>query len=140
MKFKEYNALSPEERKNVPFKETPLSVKIIILGFFAAVILLIVIIFSHEKKITAQDVEVYAYHAAKEYVKKQLLSPASAKFPFEPVNLWYFPDSTVVIKSYVDASNAYGVMLRYNYYIRLKWHDNYDDYENYDCLNFSFEE
>lgn len=46
MKFKEYNALSPEERKNVSFKEAPLSIKIIILGFFAAVILVIVMIFN----------------------------------------------------------------------------------------------
>jgi len=56
-----------------------------------------------------------------EYVKLQLVSPASAQFPYEPsVSASYMPDknvSTLVAMGQVDSQNRFGAMLRSSFII-----------------------
>jgi len=63
-----------------------------------------------------------AFYMSQVFVKEILKSPGSAEFPFiDEAKIWSFQDSTFVIKSYVDAQNAYGALLRSKYYARIKY-------------------
>ena len=69
-----------------------------------------------------------AAYAAKEYVKKALKAPSSAKFPFiddfavapktdkqgkKLKDVWE-------VSSYVDSQNSYGAMIRQQWYVKMK--------------------
>jgi hypothetical protein len=54
---------------------------------------------------------------SEEYVKEQLLSPSSAKFPFiNNVTISHTGDNRYIVSAYVDSKNGFGVEIR-NHYI-----------------------
>ncbi|MDC0358152.1 hypothetical protein OAO01_04990 [Oligoflexia bacterium] len=67
-----------------------------------------------------------AYVMAQDFVKENLKSPSTAKFP------WGTSDSTIVnlgdckyrVKSYVDAQNSFGGMIRNNYDVVVRYNGN----------------
>jgi len=75
---------------------------------------------------TTEGVEEFARKAfitAQEYVKDNLKSPSTAKFPFLEYS-WSDPDTatnTIIIKSHVDAQNAFGATIRNTFYVKLKF-------------------
>jgi len=59
-----------------------------------------------------------AFNHNKKLIKKQMRAPSTAKFPglFESKDhVTYLGDKRYQIRSYVDAQNAYGAMIRQNY-------------------------
>ena len=54
------------------------------------------------------------------FVKEKLKSPSSAKFPSE-FETTYLGDSSFVVKSYFEAQNSFGALLKNNYKISLKF-------------------
>lgn len=67
--------------------------------------------------------------AAERNVKKNLKAPSSARFPwYDASNVSIYGECDFIIRSYVDAQNSFGAMLRSNYYVRLKYDPDVDRY------------
>ncbi len=63
-----------------------------------------------------RDYKTEAYIASQEYARMNIKSPSTAEFPgSNQAEIVRFNDSTYVVKSYLDAQNGYGAMLRANY-------------------------
>lgn len=72
---------------------------------------------------------VTAHTMAEHYVGARLKAPSSAKFPrYDDSQVAYIGDCEFTVRSYVDAQNSFGAMLRSNYYVRLKYDANADRY------------
>jgi hypothetical protein len=57
-----------------------------------------------------------AYYMSKKYVKEQLLSPSSSKFPFiNNVTISHTGENRYIVSAYVDSKNGFGVEIRNNY-------------------------
>jgi hypothetical protein len=131
-------------QKNDP-KKPPIGCQITLFGVILIIILSI--IFSDgncsgkkgENDIDSTELSLKAYSCAKQYVKTNLLSPSTADFPWSDYRIWILTDSTVVIKSYVDAENVFGAKIRQDYRIRLKWYNDYTDIDDWNVLEFGFE-
>lgn len=88
-----------------------------ILIVFALILFFIVksCISPDETEIRAKE-EKAAFYSSQEYVKQNIKSPSTAKFPpYDKSYVTRFNDSTYVVKSYLDAQNGFGAMLRANY-------------------------
>lgn len=67
----------------------------------------------HAPKTISQD---EAYVASQALVKKQLKSPASAKFPpISQATIMKVKDSVYWVSAYVDAQNSFGALIRQEY-------------------------
>ena len=79
-----------------------------------------------------------AYTMAQSFVKDRLKSPSSAKWPWESSEnvTEYLGNQTYVVKSYVDAKNAFGTEVRIKYYIKVKQADN----NNWKLLDINIQE
>jgi hypothetical protein len=58
---------------------------------------------------------IMAFVMSQKFVKKQLRSPASAEFPWQPVSTVYLGNCKHAVNAYVDAQNGFGAMIRSNY-------------------------
>lgn len=77
-----------------------------------------------------------ARSACQEFVKQSLRSPTSAEFPFVPdKEITRTAEDEFLIISYVDAQNAFGVMLRDHYRCHVKRNGN-----SWSLLNLTFED
>lgn len=65
-----------------------------------------------------------AYVMSKEFVKRNLKSPATAEFPVG-IFAHYEGDSVYIVNSYVDAQNTFGALIRTEFYVKIK--DNGND-------------
>jgi len=62
-----------------------------------------------------------AYFYGKEYVKKSLKAPSTAKFgSYGNSSVYHYTGCKFVVKGYVDSQNSFGAMLRSNYSVTLK--------------------
>ena len=77
-----------------------------------------------------------AYRTATDYVRQQLKSPSTAKFPsITDANITWTPDGRLyTIFSYVDSQNSFGAMLRTQWFAKLQYLDN----GNWSVLDFDF--
>ena len=67
-----------------------------------------------------------AWYMAQQFIEKQLNSPSSAEFPwYDDSYVTELDDCTFEVNAYLDAENAFGVMLRKNFSISVK---------NKDCI------
>lgn len=76
-----------------------------------------------------------------EFVKQNLQSPSTAKFPFSDYT-FSDPksDNSIIIKSYVDAQNSFGGTLRETFFINLKFNGgDWSDINNWSLINIRFE-
>jgi hypothetical protein len=79
----------------------------------------------------------------KEYVKNSLLSPSTADFPWpSSSDTKEFANKIYEVRSYVDAQNGFGAMIRNNYYCQLQYtgadtSDAEANIENWNLLDFS---
>lgn len=72
---------------------------------------------------------IFAHTMATHYVEQRLKSPSTAKFPwYADSQVSYIGNCEFVVKSYVDAQNSFGAMLRSDYYVRLKYDPNSNSY------------
>lgn len=79
-----------------------------------------------------------AFIQCKHLVSERLKSPSTADFPFLDRDAWRFSDQTYVIKSYVDAQNSFGAMMRNNWYCKIQFVAGDDlDINNWRLLNIS---
>jgi hypothetical protein len=70
-----------------------------------------------------------AHTMAERYVEDRLKAPSTAKFPrYAGSQVSYIGNCEFVVKSYVDAQNSFGAMLRSDYYVRLKYDPNSNSY------------
>ena len=96
-------------------------------------LLLLIFVFSCKIKPSDNDIK----NAAKEMFKKQLLTPATAKFP--PNNEIQLirdkGDSTFYVSSYIDAQNGFGALIRQDWKIHI-WYlgGEYSDPESWKLL------
>lgn len=68
-----------------------------------------------------------AGYMAEKFVRDRLKAPSTAKFPwYEESSVTISGECEFVIRSYVDAQNSYGAMLRSDYVVKLQ----YDPVEN----------
>lgn len=68
-----------------------------------------------------------AGYMAEKFVRDRLKAPSTAKFPwYEESSVTISGECEFVIRSYVDAQNSYGAMLRSDYVVKLE----YDPVEN----------
>jgi len=66
--------------------------------------------------------EIDAFVMSQTFVKKELVSPSSAKFPwFDKSMVTQVDEDTWIINSYVDSQNKFGAMLRTNYIAKIKY-------------------
>lgn len=61
----------------------------------------------------------YAWVMAGNFVKRQLVSPSSAKFPYKPDSYSYMGDCRHSVAGTVTAQNALGVMIRNNFTVTM---------------------
>ena len=73
-----------------------------------------------EKEISETDNSVMVYQVTKDYVKNNLKSPSSAKFPSMNYVQIYKNGATYTVNGYVDAQNSFGATLRTKYTITIK--------------------
>lgn len=80
---------------------------------------------SDKKKATAAvaptDHSSSAFVRCQRYVRDRLKAPATADFPFLDRRTWKFDDDVYVVKSYVDAQNSFGAMLRTNWHCKVQY-------------------
>jgi len=82
---------------------------------------------SDKNEILASDeMEKAAVAFSQEFVKGELKAPSTAKFPeYDEENSHEYTgnlqDSIFIVKSYVDAQNEYGAMLRKKYVVNMKF-------------------
>lgn len=89
---------------------------------------------------TKEGIERFADRAsiiAKDFIKQNLKSPSTSKFPISDFS-YSNPDAdkkTIIIKSYVDAENSFGAILRKNYYVKLRFKSgDWADIQNWELL------
>lgn len=94
---------------------------------------------------TQEGIEEFASRAsiiARDYVKENLKSPSTAKFPFSNYS-YSNPDKEkriIGIKSYVDAQNSFGGTMRETYHIKLKFKSgDWADRNNWELISLIFE-
>lgn len=63
-----------------------------------------------------QDLQTRAYVASQLFVKENLKSPSTAKFPYKGYTVVEQEINKYLVKSYVDSQNGFGAMIR-SYYI-----------------------
>lgn len=74
---------------------------------------------------------------AEMFVKNQLKSPSTADFPFFNANrIEYAGNCTHKINSYVDSQNAFGAIVRTQYYLEIKRGETENDWE---LIDFKFQ-
>ncbi|MDD3079109.1 MAG: hypothetical protein PHH37_08395 [Paludibacter sp.] len=83
--------------------------------------------------------QVRAESNAKTAVKSILKSPSTAEFDNSLIRIWLMPDSSVVVKGAVDAQNSFGAMIRSNFYVRMKWKDDFRDAANWTLIDAKLE-
>ena len=78
-----------------------------------------------------------AFVASKEFVKKQLKAPATAKFPWGVSDqaVTYLGDNRYHVKSYVDAQNTFGALIRTHYTCILRDQGGYWAAESFEFIN-----
>lgn len=65
----------------------------------------------------------WAFIMSQNFVKENLKSPSTAKFPFQEYS-WSDPDTknnSVMIKSFVDSQNGFGAEIRTTYFVTVKF-------------------
>ncbi|MDP2723185.1 MAG: hypothetical protein Q8O72_10535 [Bacteroidales bacterium] len=72
------------------------------------------------------SIEENAYYTSQNYIKDYLKSPSTAKFPYYPsaeIIVVTMPQdkNLYAVKSWVDAKNAFGVPIRMQYLMHLKY-------------------
>jgi hypothetical protein len=66
--------------------------------------------------------EIDAFVMSQTFVKRELVSPSSAEFPwFDKSMATQVDEDTWIINSYVDSQNKFGAMLRTNYTAKIKY-------------------
>ncbi len=66
--------------------------------------------------------EITAFVMSQSFVKRELVSPSSAKFPrFDKSMAIQVDEDIWIITSYVDSQNKFGAMLRTNYIAKVKY-------------------
>jgi hypothetical protein len=71
--------------------------------------------------VTPTDHSSSAFTRCQRYVRDRLKAPATADFPFLDRKTWKFDDDVYVVKSYVDAQNSFGAMLRTNWHCKVQY-------------------
>ena len=139
MTNQEFKNLTPQQQKEVKFKDLPKFNKISLV-FFTVVV---TIVFStcigqcvSDESYESDGVDtsflyIRSETMAKKYVKSLLIAPSSAEFPGDEFKMWLLPDSSVVVKLAVDAQNAFGAMLRDYYIVKMKWYNDFSQDENW---------
>lgn len=56
-----------------------------------------------------------------QYVKARLRAPSTADFPFLDHNVTNTGSETYLVRSYVDAQNGFGAMIRSNYRCEIRY-------------------
>ena len=60
--------------------------------------------------------------AAQRYVTANLKAPTSASFPwYDESSVTTYGECEFIVRSYVDAQNSFGAMIRNNYTVRLRY-------------------
>lgn len=62
-----------------------------------------------------------AFVYCRRYVERSLKAPSTADFPWSPDRTFILPDQTYVVKSYVDAQNGFGAMIRSQWHCKIKF-------------------
>lgn len=89
----------------------------------------------------AIDESSMAHIQCKEFVKDRLKAPSSAEFTFLDFSASKLADSQYVIRSYVDAQNAFGAKLRNNYTCVVKWNgSDHSDIRNWELVSMQIDE
>jgi len=76
-----------------------------------------------ERYCKGDDAAVDALVVSQEYIKPRLRSPSTADFPYityDGVSFSFLSDCVLVVRSYVDAQNAYGAIIRTRYLAKLQ--------------------
>jgi hypothetical protein len=80
-----------------------------------------------------------AFIISQDFVKKELISPKSADFPFNDYRFSNVIENSITIDSYVDAKNAYNVEIRHKYRIKVKLiGSDWSDIRNWQVINLEF--
>lgn len=89
-----------------------------------------------------KDRSVMAGMICKNHVKASLKSPATADFPMFDKNIWKMPSQRYVVKSYVDAQNAFGANLRARWFCEIRYKGPGDDANdaNWELIKVSLDE
>jgi DNA-directed RNA polymerase subunit RPC12/RpoP len=101
-------------------KSTNFSTGRIVVGILVSIIILISL-FSLGEENNSSPSDTEAYVKAMRFVKEQLISPSSAKFPNWDYQIFQSGDLRWTIKSYVDAQNGFGALIRQNYTIIVRY-------------------
>ena len=81
--------------------------------------------------------EITAFVMSQTFVKRELVSPSSAKFPwFDKSMATQVDEDTWIINSYVDSQNRFGAMLRTYYIAKVKYLGN----DKWQLLDLAFYE
>lgn len=82
-----------------------------------------------KKQKTGGTHDTEAFICAKNYIKKNLKAPSTAKFPFFPPGVEHLQNETYAVRIYVDAQNSFGAMIRTDFICEV----NVLDASNFKC-------
>jgi hypothetical protein len=75
------------------------------------------------KTVTIEDAKTYGYTVCEDVVKQYLKAPASADFPWLPINANKIDNNLYSVTSYVDAQNGFGAKIRTYFVCKVKYDD-----------------
>lgn len=77
----------------------------------------------------AEHSEYAAYAVSQKLLEDKLHSPSTAEYPaMSTVDVEHLGEGVYTVDAYVDAQNAYGAMVRQDYYMKIQYEG--DDYWN----------
>jgi hypothetical protein len=79
-----------------------------------------------------------AFVQCQEFVRDRLKSPSSSDFPFADYTSWRVGDDKYIIKSYVDAQNTFGAMIRSDWKCEILYTGNTSGSREWELLNLEF--
>lgn len=83
-----------------------------------------------------KDRSIEAFIRCKNIVENSLKAPSTADFPWSPERVFRLENQTYVVKSYVDAQNSFGAMLRSNWHCKIQ----YTSGDERDASNWTLQE
>lgn len=124
MTSEEYNKLSKEEQKKVPFRQLPKGHQIGMVVLAAIIMFGAVSLIKNYTKDAGNKYKVTGlecYEVSKQFVEQRLKCPSTADFPALDYKYAQQDSSKYIIRSYVDSENGFGAKVRTNYIIVMKF-------------------
>ncbi len=124
------------KKEKIEKKPPPKALTVIVMILMAA---FVIYLFTRESDDSSEVTVSNAYIISQEFVKSNLVSPATADFPWSYDNFVQDNDTTFWINGHVDSQNGFGATIRTNYLIGLRYRSgDWQRTSNWELIELTF--